>query len=121
MDNVPEVLAARTQDSAAATAVVYKDISVSQAELDARAQALADALLLWGVGPEAVVAVAVPRGVGAIVGMLGASRAGAAFLPIDPSYPSERIGGWVRTESCCTTAGQPPGAGSSAPPIVRRD
>ena len=43
------------------------------------------------VGPESIVALALPRGADAVVAMLAATRTGAAYLPIDPGYPADRI------------------------------
>ncbi len=49
-------------------------------------------LVAYGAGPERVVAVALPRSVDLVVALLAAHRAGAAYLPLDPDYPAERIG-----------------------------
>jgi len=79
---------ARTPD---AVAVVCGDAELTYRELDVRAGRLARALISHGVGPDAVVAVALPRSVELIVALLGVSLAGGAYLPIDPAYPSERL------------------------------
>ncbi|MEV0382589.1 amino acid adenylation domain-containing protein [Nonomuraea sp. NPDC050643] len=85
------LLATRVARSGPEAAVVCGQVSVSHQELDARAAAVAGALARRGAGRKSIVAVAVPRGIGAVAAMLGAWRAGAAYLPIDPAYPSERI------------------------------
>ena len=52
---------------------------------------LAHVLIQRGVGPERVVALALPRSVEIVVAELAVAKAGAAFLPVDPGYPAERI------------------------------
>jgi amino acid adenylation domain-containing protein len=78
----------RTPD---APAVVFEGGSLSFAELDRRANRLAHLLVRHGAGPERVVALALPRSVEIIVAELAVAKAGAAFLPVDPGYPAERI------------------------------
>ncbi|HEX5740509.1 MAG TPA: amino acid adenylation domain-containing protein, partial [Pilimelia sp.] len=65
--------------------------SLTYASLDARSDRLAGALAGRGAGPETVVAVALPRGGDHLVGALAVLKAGAAYLPVDPEYPPERI------------------------------
>jgi amino acid adenylation domain-containing protein len=65
---------------------------VDFAELDSRANRLAWLLIAHGAGPERIVALALPRSVEIVVAQLAVAKAGAAFLPIDPEYPPERIG-----------------------------
>jgi amino acid adenylation domain-containing protein len=59
--------------------------------LDARANQLARLLITYGAGPEQIVALALPRSVHIVVAQLAVAKAGAAFLPIDPAYPAQRI------------------------------
>ncbi|MDQ4104738.1 MAG: condensation domain-containing protein, partial [Actinomycetota bacterium] len=61
------------------------------AELAARANRLAHLLIAQGVGPERIVALALPRSVNLIVAQLAVLKAGGAFLPVDPDYPALRI------------------------------
>ncbi|WP_158623345.1 non-ribosomal peptide synthetase [Corallococcus sp. CA053C] len=65
--------------------------SLSYRELDARANQLARELREQGCGPEVCVALCMERSLELLVGMLGILKAGAAFLPLDPTYPTERL------------------------------
>ncbi|MEU5976535.1 amino acid adenylation domain-containing protein [Streptomyces sp. NPDC047315] len=81
--------------------------SVSYAELDARVDALAALLVARGVRPEAVVAVALPRSVDLVAAVLAVMRAGGAYLPVDPTYPADRIAHLLSDArpNCLITAG----------------
>ncbi|MFP3792620.1 non-ribosomal peptide synthetase DhbF [Bacillus subtilis] len=74
-----------------AIAVVYKNQELSYAELNERANRLARMLISEGVGPEQFVALALPRSLEMAVGLLAVLKAGAAYLPLDPDYPADRI------------------------------
>ncbi|MEV5606564.1 non-ribosomal peptide synthase/polyketide synthase, partial [Streptomyces sp. NPDC052299] len=79
--------AARTPD---ATALVAQDGRVTFAALDARANRLARLLRRHGVGPEQYVAVALPRTTDLVVAVLAVTKAGAAYVPVDPAHPVDR-------------------------------
>jgi len=79
---------ARTPD---AVAVVSAGRSLTYRELDERSNQLARHLQLLGVRPETLVGVAVERSVEMMVGLLAILKAGAAYVPMDPSYPVQRI------------------------------
>ncbi len=83
-----EAQAARTPD---AVAVTSGSAWVIYGQLDAAADRLARVLAAHGVGPESVVAVVMDRCAGLIVAVLGVLKAGAAYLPVDPGYPAERV------------------------------
>ncbi|MFL6286412.1 MAG: amino acid adenylation domain-containing protein, partial [Pyrinomonadaceae bacterium] len=80
--------AARTPD---AVALVCGPHSLTFRELDSRSNRLARQLASRGVGPERVVALALPRSPDLVVAILAVLKAGAAYLPLDPDYPPARI------------------------------
>ncbi|XXX72653.1 amino acid adenylation domain-containing protein [Sorangium sp. So ce134] len=84
-----EAQARRTPD---ATALVSGTTRLSYRELDARANGVAQRLVARGVKPEQVVAVMLERGADLVVALLGVLKSGAAYAPIDPAYPRERVG-----------------------------
>jgi amino acid adenylation domain-containing protein/non-ribosomal peptide synthase protein (TIGR01720 family) len=83
-----EAQAARTPD---ATALVFQGEALSYAELNARANRLARRLVRLGVGPERIVALALPRSAATVVGILAVLKAGGGHLPVDPALPPDRI------------------------------
>ena len=88
---LPELFAAQAARTPDAVAVVGADESLSYGELEARANRLARHLRSLGVGPEVVVGLCVERSAAMVVGLLGILEAGGAYLPLDPSYPAERL------------------------------
>ncbi|WP_268744757.1 non-ribosomal peptide synthetase [Amycolatopsis decaplanina] len=74
-----------------ATAVVSGEVTLTFAELNERANRLARALVAHGVGPEDFVALALPRSADVLLAILAVHKAGAAYLPLDPDYPAERL------------------------------
>ena len=78
----------RTPD---AVALVSEDVQLSYYQLNRRANQLAHHLRQLGVGPEVKVAVSMRRSPDMIVAILGIMKAGGAFVPVDPSYPAERL------------------------------
>lgn len=96
---VPELFARQVERDPDAVALVSGDSAVSYRELDERSNRLAEALRRRHVGPETVVAVALPRSVDLVVALLGVVKAGGAYLPIDPAFPAERISSQVGDSS----------------------
>ncbi|WP_188308508.1 amino acid adenylation domain-containing protein [Streptomyces sp. CBMA123] len=88
---LPELFAAQAARTPQAVAVVHRDERIDYAELDARANRLAQVLTGRGVGPERLVALALPRSVELVVAVLAVLKAGGAYVPIDPDYPADRI------------------------------
>lgn len=75
----------------AALALKFDDQEMSYGELNARANCLAHQFIARGVGPDTLVGLLVERSFFMVVGILGILKAGAAYVPLDPSYPSERF------------------------------
>ncbi|MDH6711463.1 amino acid adenylation domain-containing protein, partial [Kitasatospora sp. MAA19] len=83
-----EAQAARTPD---ATALIHHDERLTYAQLNSRANHLARLLTTHGMGPETLAAVLIERSTNLIVTLLAVLKTGAAYLPIDPDYPADRI------------------------------
>lgn len=79
---------ARTPD---ATAIVFDDQQLTYAELNGRADRLAARLRGHGAGPDVLIGVCVERSLDMMIALLGIHKAGAAYVPLDPTYPKERI------------------------------
>ncbi|WP_449066715.1 AMP-binding protein, partial [Planomonospora algeriensis] len=97
---------------------------MTYAELDARARALARRLVGLGVGPERFVAVVASRSVELVVAVLGVLEAGGAYVPVDPSYPADRVGFMVRDASpmaVVAVAGSEGVVGGGLPVVVLED
>jgi amino acid adenylation domain-containing protein len=74
-----------------AVAVVFGQQGLTYGELNTRADLLAGALVERGVGPEVLVGLCLERSIEMIVALLGTLKAGGAYLPLDPEYPTERL------------------------------
>ena len=88
---LPELFEAQVVRAPERVAVVFEDESVSYGELNARANRLARYLIAQGVRPEQLVAVSLERSVNLVVAVLAVLKAGAAYVPIDPDCPAERV------------------------------
>ncbi|HEY4464979.1 MAG TPA: amino acid adenylation domain-containing protein, partial [Streptosporangiaceae bacterium] len=88
----PELFESQAARTPGQVALVCGDVAFTYAELNARANRLARYLVSRGVGPERVVAVALPRSAGVVVAMLAVAKAGGVYLPVDPGLPAGRIG-----------------------------
>ncbi|HEX8273555.1 MAG TPA: amino acid adenylation domain-containing protein, partial [Longimicrobiaceae bacterium] len=89
-------VAAQAARTPGAPAVAWDGGALTYAELDAAAGRLAGSLRRRGVGLETRVAVCLERSPEAVVALLGVLRAGAAYVPVDPAYPRERIAYMLR-------------------------
>jgi amino acid adenylation domain-containing protein len=88
---VTELFAAQVQRTPGQTALIFGDTRLTYSELDAAADKMARALVAQGVGPEKVVALALPRSVELVAALLAVLKAGAAYLPLDLNHPAARI------------------------------
>jgi amino acid adenylation domain-containing protein len=89
---VPEMFSAQVRRAPDQAAVRDCAKELSYAELDAQASRLSHLLIQHGIGPEHYVAVMLPRTADLIVAFLAIMKAGAAYVPVPPDYPAERIG-----------------------------
>ncbi|MCY0944319.1 non-ribosomal peptide synthetase [Streptomyces antarcticus] len=85
-----DLLARLALAPAGRTAVVAGDRELSFGALRAEAMRIAARLAARGIGPESVVALALPRGANLVAALIGTLTAGAAYLPVDPKLPAER-------------------------------
>ncbi|HJX53284.1 MAG TPA: condensation domain-containing protein, partial [Polyangia bacterium] len=86
-----QLIEAQVEQTPDAAAVVYGKESLSFAELNARANQLAHALVTHGAGPDRLVGICVERSVDMVAALLAVVKAGAAYLPLDPLLPQERL------------------------------
>ncbi|MFF6832025.1 amino acid adenylation domain-containing protein [Streptomyces sp. NPDC012438] len=110
-ETFPALFARRRAERPDAVAVVERSRSVTYAELDARADRVAALLAARGVGPESVVGVAVPRSVDTVATVLAAMKLGAAFLPLDPVHPADRLAYMIEDSRAALIVGTEPVAG----------
>ncbi|MGH3788279.1 MAG: amino acid adenylation domain-containing protein, partial [Pseudonocardiaceae bacterium] len=88
---LPQLFQAQVDRTPEAVAVVCRSTQLSYRELNERADQLAHRLVTLGVGPERFVGLALPRSADMVVALLAVWKTGAAYLPIDPGYPAERV------------------------------
>ncbi|WP_433731580.1 amino acid adenylation domain-containing protein [Nocardia sp. CA-129566] len=88
---LPEVFASAVRDNGDGIAVVAGDATLSYAQLDERSSRLARLLIRRGAGPENTVLVAAARSMESVIAWWAVVKSGAAYVPVDPSYPVGRI------------------------------
>ena len=88
---IHEVIDAQVERRPDAVAVVYEAEQLSYEELNQRANQLAHYLGSLGVGPGARVGILMTRSLEMVVALLAVLKAGAAYVPLDPDYPSQRL------------------------------
>jgi amino acid adenylation domain-containing protein/non-ribosomal peptide synthase protein (TIGR01720 family) len=86
-----ELFEAQVQRTPGNTAVIYQNTKLTYTELNERANQLAQQLRSCGVGAETVVGVMMDRSLEMVIALLGVMKAGGAYLPLDPTYPEERL------------------------------
>ncbi|HEY6351023.1 MAG TPA: amino acid adenylation domain-containing protein [Candidatus Angelobacter sp.] len=107
-----------------ATALIYEDRTLTYAELNNRANQMANWLRRRGAGPETMVGVCMERSLETCVALLGIVKAGAAYVPLDPSYPPPRLGFLAkdsRTSFVLTTRKLQAVLGESVPQVICLD
>ncbi|ABG94202.1 non-ribosomal peptide synthetase [Rhodococcus jostii RHA1] len=88
---LPDLMSAAARQNPGGPALTADGRSMAYRELDAESNRLARALMRRGVGPEAFVALGVPRSVLSVVSVWAVAKTGAAFVPVDPHYPAARV------------------------------
>ncbi|MGE5398775.1 MAG: amino acid adenylation domain-containing protein, partial [Ignavibacteriales bacterium] len=81
----------QAEQNSASIAAVFRDNSITYKELNDRANQLAHRLVKLGVGPETIVGICIERSLEMLVTVLGVSKSGGAYLPLDASYPEDRL------------------------------
>ena len=117
----PRQQVARTPD---ATALIFEEQRLSYAELDRRSNQLGHYLAAQGIGSEDIVAIALDRSVEMVVSLLGVLKSGAAYLPLDPEYPIDRLAFMLEDSGACslltteTILGRLQAGGSALPSVM---
>ncbi len=86
-----QLFAQQAKKTAEKTAVSASDGNLTYAQLDAKSDQLAAYLRQFDIQPDTLIGLALPRDTTMLVAILGILKAGAAYLPIDPTYPDQRI------------------------------
>ncbi|MGA8656965.1 MAG: amino acid adenylation domain-containing protein, partial [Chthoniobacterales bacterium] len=86
-----ELIEAQVERTPDAIALVFEDESLTYSEVNRRANQLAHRLHKLGVGPEVIVGVFAERSLEMVIGLIATLKAGGAYLPLDPTYPADRL------------------------------
>lgn len=92
LDTLPALFAASVARHGGCDAVCDAGVAISYTELDRRSARLASLLVARGVGRGSAIGICMERGAGAYVAILAVLKAGAAYVPLDPRYPLDRVG-----------------------------
>jgi amino acid adenylation domain-containing protein len=88
---LPQLVTAQAAAAPTAIAVTHGRMSLTYQQLEERANRLAHLMRAFGVGPDVIVAIYLNRSLAMIVAALAVLKAGGAYLPLDPSYPADRL------------------------------
>ena len=88
---VPQLFEEQVENRPEAVALIDGDRRITYRELNARANVVAGNLQVRGIGPGDFVAIMAHRSVDTVAALLGILKTGAAYVPIDPAYPQDRI------------------------------
>ncbi|NLI91621.1 MAG: amino acid adenylation domain-containing protein [Peptococcaceae bacterium] len=103
--NIIDLFLEQVKRSPAAIALVFEDQKLTYQEVDDKSNQFARFLLKRGTKKEEIIGFCVERSLDLVIGILGILKAGAAYLPIDPGYPEERIAYMLKDSHCrfCVT------------------
>ncbi|MFF2520962.1 amino acid adenylation domain-containing protein [Streptomyces liangshanensis] len=119
--SLPELVARQAARTPGAPALDTADGTLTYAQLADRVDRLAARMARYGAGPGRIVALALGRGTDWPVAALAAQRAGAAYLPVDPAHPAERLRRLLAEAApalLVTAPGAAPPAGTDLPTLV---
>ncbi|MFD6285591.1 non-ribosomal peptide synthase/polyketide synthase [Streptomyces sp. NPDC060205] len=100
---LPDLIEAAVDRGPTATALSAPGLTLTFAEAEERANRLAHRLIARGAGPGTLVALVLPRSADMVLAQLAVTKAGAAFLPVDPDYPPERVAFMLRDAAPAVT------------------
>ncbi|WP_160096787.1 AMP-binding protein, partial [Rhodococcus sp. T7] len=88
---LPQLLTAGVEANGSRKAISYNGAPVTYRDLDSRSSQLARVLIDRGIGPESFVALGFTRSIESVLALWAVAKSGAAFVPVDPNYPTDRI------------------------------
>jgi len=104
---VHDLIQARAVATPDAIAIVDRDENLSYRDLDARANDVSSMLRSFGIGPGSVVGLCMQKSAALVAGALGILKAGAAYLPLDPADPKNRLAMLLEDSKCPFVVTQP--------------
>ncbi len=113
---VHEIIETQVARNPEATAVEFGDTSLSYAELELKANALANHLIALGVAPQTLVGVHLERGIEMLPALLAILKAGCGYVPLDPGFPADRLGFMIQDSGLTTLLTQSSLRGSLTTP-----